>query len=72
MVKPYPLRDVQDEAPATRCPKCDGEVWPGEAMFNWNGEGMICLDCFKAAVSALLDSNPCLVAAEIGVEFKEV
>lgn len=67
-----PLRDAQQEQPVSRCPKCDGEMWVGEPMFDWNGEGYICLECFKSAVSALLDSYPRLAAAEMGVEYKEV
>ena len=66
-----PLRDVQQEEPVTRCPKCGGEVWAGEPMFDWNGEGFVCLDCFKSSVFALLESDPRLAAVEMGVEYKE-
>lgn len=72
MISIYPLRDPQEEKPADRCSKCGGEVWAGEPMFDWNEEGYICLDCFKSAVSALLDSDPRLAAAEMGVDYKEV
>lgn len=71
-VNPDPLRDVQQERPAAYCSKCSGEVWPGEPVFDWNGKGFVCLDCFKSVVSALLDSDPRLVAVEMGVEYKEV
>ena len=67
-----PLRDVQQEDPVTHCPKCGGEVWPGEPMFYWNNGGFVCLDCFKSFVSALLESDPRLAAVEMGVEYKEV
>lgn len=72
MISIYPLRDPQDESPAAICPKCGGEVWTGEPMFDWNEKGYICLDCFKSAVFALLDSEPRLAAAEMGVDYKEV
>lgn len=72
MISLYPLRDPQEEKPADRCPKCGGEVWAGEPMFDWNEKGYICLDCFKSAVFALLDSDPRLAAAEMGVDYKEV
>lgn len=71
-VNPDPLRDVQQEPAATYCQMCRGEVWPGEPVFDWNGKGFVCLDCFKSVVSALLDSDPRLVAVEMGVEHKEV
>lgn len=67
-----PLRYPQDEIPACHCLKCGGEVWHGEPMFDWNGRGFICLDCFRASVSALLDSDPRLAAAEMGVDWKEL
>ena len=63
---------MQDITPRAYCPKCGGEVWAGEPMFDWNEEGYICLDCFKSAVYALLDSDPRLAAAEMGVDYKEV
>ena len=66
-----PLRDAQQEAPVTCCPRCGGEVWAGEPMFNWNNEGYVCLDCFKSSVFALLESDPRLAAVEMGVEYKE-
>lgn len=66
-----PLRDAQQEEPSTRCPKCGGEVWAGEPMFNWDNEGYVCLDCFKSSVFALLESDPRLAAVEMGVEYKE-
>ena len=72
MISIYPLRDPQEEKPTDRCPKCGGEVWTGEPMFDWNEKGYICLDCFKSAVFALLDSDPRLAAAEMGVDYKEV
>ena len=66
-----PLRDVQQEEPVTRCPRCGGEVWAREPMFNWNNEGYVCLNCFKSSVFALLESDPRLAAVEMGVEYKE-
>lgn len=72
MIWTDPLRDAQNENPVAHCPKCGGEVWTGEPMFDWNEKGYICLDCFKSAVFALLDSDPRLAAAEMGVDYKEV
>lgn len=72
MIWTDPLRDAQNENPVAHCPKCGGEVWAGEPMFNWDSKGYVCLDCFKSAISALLDSDPRLAAAEMGVDYKEV
>lgn len=64
-----PLRDVQSDTPVAICenPKCQGEVYSGECRFPWEGK-KICLDCFKAAVTAMLDSNPCQLAYELGLD----
>lgn len=70
--KHSPLRDMQQEDPVVHCPKCGGEIWEGEPTFDWNGNGFICLDCFKSSVSALLENDPRLAAVEMGVEYKEV
>lgn len=67
-----PLRDAQDEAPAEYCPRCGGEMWPEEVTYNWEGRGFICPDCFKDAVSDLLEQDPRLVALEMGVDYQEV
>lgn len=72
MIYTDPLRDVQQEEPVTRCPKCGGEIWSGEPMFDWNNGGFVCLDYFKSSVSAFLESDPRLAAVEMGVEYKEV
>lgn len=71
-IKTDPLRDAQQEEPVTRCPRCGGEVWTGEPLFNWDNKGFVCLDCFKGSVFALLESDPRLAAVEMGVEYKEV
>ena len=72
MIEPDPLRDMQQEEPVTRCPRCGGEVWAGEAMFDWNRGGFVCLDCFHSAVTRLLDRDPRLMAVELGVACREV
>ena len=71
-VKIDPLRDPQDQEPVCFCPKCGGETWSGEQMFAWEEGPYICLDCYKSAVRALLDRDPRLAAAEMGVDCKEV
>lgn len=64
--------DSQQENPVMHCKKCGGEIYSGETVFNWNNEGFICLECFKAAVNKILDLDPQLVSTEMGVEYKEV
>ena len=72
MIWTDPLRDMQDEAPAGVCPRCGGEIWPGETAYNRESAGFICSDCFKAAVSKLMEQDPKLVAVEMGVDYQEV
>ena len=65
------LQDSQDKLPSAICQCCEGEVWPYEVMFHWEGK-WICLHCFKAAVNAILDDNPRQVALEMMLEMREI
>ena len=62
-----PLRDAQQEAPAGYCEKCEGEVWRGESRFLWEGK-WLCPDCFRSAVTNMLDQAPWQLAMELGLD----
>lgn len=56
-----PLRDSQEDRPVCLCPKCGGEVYHGEKLFEWDGR-KVCLDCFKHEVVSWLENFPEQVA----------
>lgn len=62
--------DIQQELPVCRCPACGGEVYAGETMFDL--DGFVCVDCYRDGVHRLSDQDPVLLAAEMGVQTKEV
>lgn len=66
-----PIEDGQGYVPAGVCMRCAGEIYPGETVFVWE-ERRVCVDCFRAKVSALLNEAPGEVAQMLGVETKEV
>lgn len=66
-----PLRDAQAEPHAAVCSRCGGEVYSGETMFLWESE-WVCIDCFKAGVESLLNTNPEQVDLEMSLGTKEV
>lgn len=59
--------DPQARAPVSICEQCKGEIWHDEPIFKWDGK-WVCLDCFKAAVGALLEDDPVLLAYELQLE----
>ena len=66
-----PVEDGQECVPAGVCMRCAGEIYPGETVFAWEGR-RVCVDCFRAKVSALLKEAPKEVAQMLGVETREV
>lgn len=51
-----------------RCPKCGGEVYAGEQLFEWDGK-KLCSDCFKHKVRLWLELFPEQVANALGFDF---
>ena len=66
-----PLRDSQDESPASLCEECFGEVWSGETLFRWNGK-RICEDCFKHKVRSWLELSPRQIANALDFPYESV
>lgn len=62
-----PIRDAQEETAVATCQRCHGEIYRDEATYIWEGKE-ICLDCLKAAITAMLEDNPVQLANEIGLE----
>lgn len=54
------------------CARCKQMIWPGELMFDWNREGFVCPDCFRAYVLEMLQNHTRLLAEELGVPVEEV
>jgi len=52
-----PLRDAQQCPPEGLCPRCRGELYPGESRFVWEGAA-ICTDCFRALAGRWLERFP--------------
>lgn len=65
-----PLRDVQQDRPVGRCTRCGGEVYAGERVYAWRGT-RVCVDCFRAGVTAWLAEAPHEVAAALDVGSEE-
>lgn len=57
---------------AARCARCKQPIWPGELMFDWNREGFVCPECFRAYVMEMLQNQTRLLAEEMGVPVEEV
>lgn len=62
-----PLRDSQGLEPGMNCPKCGGEVWPGEEMYRVDGKEL-CEDCFKGWFWDFWDTSPRRFALVLGCE----
>jgi len=65
------LSDRQKDMPVCLCGRCKGEVYSGENMFRWERQ-RICADCFKNAVTMLLNDAPLEIAGELSVEYEMV
>ena len=52
-----PLRDTQQCPPADLCPRCRGELYPGESRFVWEGTA-VCTDCFQELAGRWLARFP--------------
>lgn len=66
-----PLRDPQDMPAALTCPKCGGEMWAGETMFEVDGR-MVCKDCFEAWFQAFYNTSPALFADALGCRAEKI
>lgn len=66
-----PLRDPQTVEPVGVCPKCGGEVWTGETLFEVGGQ-MVCKDCFEAWFQAFYNTSPTLFADALGCETTQI
>ena len=62
-----PLSDGQASDPVRICGVCGGEMYAGENLYLWE-EQLMCVDCFKAAVSAWLEEAAEEAAQALGVE----
>lgn len=62
-----PLEDRQSIPPIGLCPRCGGELYPGELGYVLD-DRQICPDCFKTVVIAWLEESAREVAAALGVE----
>ena len=62
-----PLSDRQASEPERLCEGCGGEMYAGENLYLWEDRTM-CVDCFKAAVSAWLEEAAEEAAQALGVE----
>lgn len=60
-------RDIQQDEPAARCGRCKGEVYREGRTAQGDGP-MLCEDCLKEEVSALLESDPWFVASLLGYD----
>ena len=63
--------DAQQALPGAYCPRCGGEIYPGEQVYRWEGREL-CPDCFRAVVEGLLDLSPLLLAQDLGVEVRRI
>ena len=52
-----PLRDEQQRPPEDLCPRCRGEIYPGEYRFVWEGAA-VCTDCFQTLAGHWLERFP--------------
>ena len=52
-----PLRDSQSLPPSSLCPRCGGELYPGEFRFLWSGLA-VCCDCFRSLAGNWLERFP--------------
>lgn len=59
--------DRQDCGPVCLCGRCAGEMYDGECGYLWEGR-QVCVDCFKAVVTAWLEEAVQEVACALGVE----
>ena len=66
-----PLADRQEETPVCQCGRCAGEMYSGEFLIRWEGQG-ICTDCFQNAVEAWVNAAPLEVAEELSVTAESV
>ena len=65
----YPLADAQQEPPAMYG-DCGCEIYHGEFLAEWEGK-MICPDCWRTAVERFLQTDPQLLAQEMGLEVRQ-
>lgn len=61
------LADGQACVPVCLCRRCGGEMYPGETVFRWEGR-LVCVDCFKTAVTVWLEEAAREAAQALGVE----